>query len=100
MNKVQELDASIVDAKEAWEANKDTLPDAERIPVSNAVDVVSELLKEIISLEGTQQDSISEQKKRNRKDVTKINKGQQVMKAYGAAYMPGKKLDSLVDKRT
>lgn len=97
---VQELDTTITEAKAAWEQQKHELPEEQRQPIATEVEKISELLKEIIALEHTQQESIGEQQKRNRTDVSKINRGQQMAKAYGQAYKPPPKLDNIVDKKS
>ena len=100
MGLVQDLDATVIEEKQAWENDKLNLPENQRQAVACEVDKISVLLKEIISLEQDQQNSIGAQQKRNRKDVTKINRGQQMAKAYGNVYKPTQKPDSLLDKRT
>ncbi|GEM_PF-6959002 len=100
MQIVKKLDQSVIEEKEAWEKNKLLLPEEQRQPIAIQVDKISDLLKQIIALEQTQQDSIGAQQKRNRTDVSKINRGRQMAKAYGQAYKPPRQLDNLVDKRT
>ncbi len=100
MKEVTDLDQSIVKAKESWETDKHTLPEEQREAISQEIEKIGILLKEILSLERTQQASIGEQQKRNRKDVTTINRGEQVAKAYGQAHKPPPKMQSIVDRRT
>ena len=100
MKLVQTLETSIVEEKAAWEKGKTELPENQHNTIAAEFDTISNLLKEILALEQDKQDNMAEQQKRNRKDVTKINRGQQMVKAYGQAYKPGPQIDSLLDRRT
>lgn len=98
MATIAELEASIAQAKPLWDSHKDFVEEDKRIAIEQAIEHVSNMLKDILELEAEQQKCIADQQEKTKKNITRLNQGQVINKAYGHNAPP--QSPSILDKQS
>ncbi|MBN1257043.1 MAG: flagellar export chaperone FlgN [Planctomycetes bacterium] len=84
MGELAKVSEASGDLLQRWEACKGTLSEAERAPVETAHEQVKAILGKILEIEESGREALLSGSSEKSKRITKIQKGKQMLKAYGA----------------